>query len=91
VEAIARLSVRRGYLLGIGIISSKRVGINHKEYGVTSTGVVAFAEITMLEQGIDIRRDPFSVKFTGGPNGDVAGNAMRIMLERCPQCAACSG
>ncbi|MFA7404632.1 MAG: NAD-glutamate dehydrogenase domain-containing protein [Pelobacteraceae bacterium] len=85
VEAIARLSVRRGYLLGIGIISSKRVGINHKEYGVTSTGVVAFAEITMQEQGIDIRRDPFSVKFTGGPNGDVAGNAMRIMLERCPQ------
>jgi glutamate dehydrogenase len=85
VEAIARLSVQRGYLLGIGIISSKRVGINHKEYGVTSTGVVAFAEITMREQGIDIRRDPFSVKFTGGPNGDVAGNAMRILLERCPQ------
>ena len=85
VEAIARLSVQRGYMLGIGIISSKRVGINHKEYGVTSTGVVAFAEITMQEQGIDIRRDPFSVKFTGGPNGDVAGNAMRILLERCPQ------
>jgi glutamate dehydrogenase len=84
VEAIARLSVQRGYMLGIGIISSKRVGINHKEYGVTSTGVVAFAEITMREQGIDIRRDPFSVKFTGGPNGDVAGNALRIMLERCP-------
>jgi glutamate dehydrogenase len=85
VEAIARLSVQRGYMLGIGIISSKRVGINHKEYGVTSTGVVAFAEITMGEQGIDIRRDPFSVKFTGGPNGDVAGNAMRILLERSPQ------
>jgi glutamate dehydrogenase len=27
----------------------------------------------------------FSVKFTGGPNGDVAGNAMRIMLERYPK------
>jgi glutamate dehydrogenase len=25
------------------------------------------------------------VKFTGGPNGDVAGNAIRIMLERCPK------
>ncbi len=85
VEAIARLSVQRGYMLGIGIISSKRIGINHKEYGVTSTGVVAFVEITLREQGIDIRRDPFTVKFTGGPNGDVAGNAMRILLERCPQ------
>lgn len=85
IETIAWMSKRRGYMLGIGIMSSKRVGINHKEYGVTSTGVVAFAEITMAELGIDIRRDPFTVKFTGGPNGDVAGNALRIMLERCPK------
>ena len=85
VEEIARLSRRRGYILGIGIMSSKKVGINHKEYGVTSLGVVKFAEITMQELGIDIRNDPFTVKFTGGPNGDVAGNAMRIMLHRCPK------
>jgi glutamate dehydrogenase len=85
VELIARQSVRRGYLLGIGVISSKKVGINHKEYGVTSTGVVEFAEIAMEELGVDIRRDPFSGKFTGGPNGDVAGNAMRLLLERSPQ------
>jgi glutamate dehydrogenase len=85
VEAIAYLSRKRGYLLGIGLISSKRVGINHKEYGVTSTGVVKFAEITMAEQGIDIRKDRFTVKFTGGTNGDVAGNAMRIILDRCPE------
>jgi glutamate dehydrogenase len=85
VELIARQSVQRGYLLGIGLISSKRVGINHKEYGVTSTGVVKFAEITMAELGIDIHTAPFSVKFTGGPNGDVAGNAMRLLLARCPQ------
>ena len=85
VEEIARLSKRRGYLLGIGLISSKRVGINHKEYGVTSAGVMKFAEISMAELGIDIRRDPFAVKFTGGTNGDVAGNAMRILLERSPR------
>lgn len=85
IEEIARLSSRRGYILGIGVMSSKKVGINHKEYGVTSLGVVKFAEITMTEAGVDIRKDPFSVKFTGGPFGDVAGNAMRIMLERCAQ------
>jgi glutamate dehydrogenase len=84
IETIAELSVKRGYVLGIGIMSSKVVGINHKQYGVTSTGVVKFAEVAMREQGIDIRRDPFSVKFTGGPNGDVAGNALRLLLERCP-------
>ncbi|MHB1013219.1 MAG: NAD-glutamate dehydrogenase domain-containing protein, partial [Desulfobacteria bacterium] len=87
IETIAELSLRRGYLLGIGIMSSKRVGINHKEYGVTSAGVVKFAEIAMREMGVDIRTDPFSVKFTGGPNGDVAGNAMRILLDRCPKAA----
>ena len=85
IEAIAELSVRRGYVLGSGIMSSKKVGINHKQYGVTSLGVVTFAEIAMREQGIDIRRDPFSVKLTGGPNGDVAGNALRLLLERCPR------
>jgi glutamate dehydrogenase len=87
IENIARISKRRGYILGIGIMSSKEVGINHKEYGVTSAGVVKFAEITMEELGIDIYRDPFSVKFTGGTNGDVAGNAMRILLERSPNVA----
>jgi len=85
IEAIAALSKKRGYILGAGIISSKRFGINHKEYGVTSTGVVTFAGITMAEEAdIDIGRDSFSVKMTGGPNGDVAGNCLRIMLERCP-------
>ncbi len=87
VELVAAQSVRRGYLLGIGIMSSKRVGINHKEYGVTSAGVVKFAEITMGELGTDVLREQFSVKFTGGPNGDVAGNAMKLLLERCPHVA----
>ena len=54
-------------------MSSKRVGINHKEYGVTSTGVVKFAEIAMREMGVDIRTDPFSVKFTGGRTGTWPG------------------
>ncbi|MBE0617793.1 MAG: NAD-glutamate dehydrogenase, partial [Proteobacteria bacterium] len=85
IEWVAQASERRGYLLGKGIISSKQVGINHKQYGVTSTGVVAFADVTLGELGIDLRRDPFTVKFTGGPNGDVAGNALRILLERCPR------
>ncbi len=85
VELIAAQAVKRGYVLGKGIMSSKRIGINHKEYGVTSIGVVRFSEVTMKEKGIDMHTQPFSVKFTGGPNGDVAGNAMRLLLQRCPQ------
>lgn len=85
IEALADLSKSRGYLLGVGIISSKRFGINHKQYGVTSTGVMTFVEVVMKAQGIDIRHDPFSLKLTGGPGGDVAGNCLRLTLERCPQ------
>lgn len=85
VELVARQAQKRGYLLGSGIMSSKKVGINHKEFGVTSTGVVKFAEVTMAELGVNMHADPFTVKFTGGPNGDVAGNAMQMLLQRCPQ------
>ncbi len=85
IERMAKLAERRGYLLGKGIMSSKEIGINHKEYGVTSIGVIRFAEVTMQEMGIDMHNSPFSVKFTGGPNGDVAGNGMRLLLERCPE------
>ncbi len=85
IESIARISTIRGYILGPGVMSSKEFGINHKEYGVTSTGVITFAEITLQHLGIDVRKDPFSVKLTGGPAGDVAGNALRLLLERCPK------
>ncbi len=85
IELIAKQSVKRGYLLGPGVMSSKQVGINHKDYGVTSIGVIRFAEVTMKSLGIDMHKDEFSVKFTGGPNGDVAGNGMRLLMERCPK------
>lgn len=85
VELIAKQAVKRGYSLGQGVISSKQVGINHKDYGVTSIGVIRFAEVTMKALGIDMHKDSFSVKFTGGPNGDVAGNGMKLLLERCPK------
>lgn len=86
IESIAFLSRKRGYLLGNGIMSSKRIGINHKEYGVTSTGVVMFAATTLQQVlGKDVWRDPFTLTMTGGPNGDVAGNCLRILLEQCPR------
>ncbi len=85
IETIAKQGVKRGYILGQGIMSSKQVGINHKEYGVTSFGVMRFAEVTMNSIGINMHKDAFSVKFTGGPNGDVAGNCMRLLQERCPK------
>ncbi|MBR2373735.1 MAG: NAD-glutamate dehydrogenase, partial [Lentisphaeria bacterium] len=74
---------RAGYTLGSGIISGKpECGINHKEYGVTSFGVHEYFLRTMKELGIDPRNDDFSIKISGGPFGDVAGNMMKLLLRK---------
>jgi glutamate dehydrogenase len=85
IEYMAERAREREYILGSGIISSKKIGINHKEYGVTSLGVWRFTERALKELGIDARIDPFSVKLTGGTNGDVAGNEMSLLLTHCPK------
>ncbi len=85
IEYIAARAKERGYILGSGVISSKKVGINHKEYGVTSLGVLKFVQRALKELGIRHETDPFTVKITGGTNGDVAGNEMKLLLEHCPK------
>lgn len=85
IEYIAQRAKERGYILGGGIISSKKVGINHKEYGVTSLGVLKFVQRALKELGINCEKSPFTVKLTGGTNGDVAGNEMKLLFEHCPK------
>ncbi|MEE2786688.1 MAG: hypothetical protein VX589_05060 [Myxococcota bacterium] len=70
----------RGHPAPNAFMSSKPgAGINHKEFGVTSEGVVVFLEAALKARGFNPRTRPFTVKLTGGPDGDVAGNAIRIM------------
>lgn len=70
----------RGYPIPRAFISSKPdAGINHKVYGVTSEGVIVFADVALRSQGIDPTKQPFTVKITGGTDGDVAGNAIKIL------------
>jgi glutamate dehydrogenase len=72
---IADYSSFVGYKPGRSFISSKPgTGINHKEYGVTSFGVNTYMHQTLLFLGIDPEKDTFTVKISGGPDGDVAGN-----------------
>jgi len=84
IEWMAERAKERGYILGGGIISSKKIGINHKEYGVTSLGLLKFVERALKELGIDARSEQFTAKLTGGPNGDVAGNEIKLLLAHCP-------
>lgn len=80
INWIATQARRRGYRYANAFVSSKpRDGINHKRYGVTSEGINVFVEHTLQHLGIDFRSNAFSVAMTGGPDGDVAGNELKIL------------
>jgi len=80
INWIIQQAARRGYPIPAAFMSSKPLaGINHKEYGVTSEGVAVFLDVALQKNGINPYEEEFSVKITGGPDGDVAGNLMRIL------------
>jgi len=80
IDWIVERARRRGYATPTALMSSKPgAGINHKQYGVTSEGLTVFLEVALKAVGIDPRKQPFTVKITGGPDGDVAGNEIKIM------------
>lgn len=75
IQWIADYSKRVGYKPGSYFITGRVIGgINHKEYGVTSLGVNVYMEAVLKHLGIDPTKDRFTVKMSGGPDGDVAGN-----------------
>ncbi len=80
IDWIVARARRRGYALPSAFMSSKPgAGINHKVYGVTSEGVNVFLACSLRARGIEPTKQPFTVKITGGPDGDVAGNMMSIL------------
>lgn len=92
IEWVTQRAAYRGHPLPSAFMSSKPgAGINHKEFGITSEGVTVFLEESLRHLGIDPEHDPFTVKVTGGPDGDVAGNEIRILLTRYPRTAKIVG
>ena len=78
---VARARERRHPAPNSLMSSKPGAGINHKQYGVTSEGLNVFLEEGLRAVGIDPRRQPFTLKLTGGPDGDVAGNEIKIALR----------
>uniref|UniRef100_A0A6U5DND6 Glutamate/phenylalanine/leucine/valine/L-tryptophan dehydrogenase C-terminal domain-containing protein n=1 Tax=Corethron hystrix TaxID=216773 RepID=A0A6U5DND6_9STRA len=82
INWIVQRAAMRGYQTPPAFMSSKPLsGINHKEFGVTSEGVNVYLQVALQNSGIDPKKQPFSVKITGGPDGDVAGNLIKIMFR----------
>lgn len=82
IKWIPEQAARRGYQYANAFMSSKpKDGINHKEYGVTSEGVHVFVDNVLKFLGIHPKKQRFTVKMTGGPDGDVAGNELRILYR----------
>ena len=80
IEWLVARAHQRGYPVPDSFMSSKPgAGINHKQYGVTSEGVVLFLRAALAHVGLDPRKAPVRLTLTGGPDGDVAGNALRIL------------
>jgi glutamate dehydrogenase len=85
---IANYAVQNNYKPGRSFMSSKPgAGINHKEFGVTSFGVNVYLHQTLLFLGIDPEKKPFTVKISGGPDGDVAGNEILNLYKYYPKTA----
>ncbi len=88
IEWIANYSKKHHYKPGGAFISSKpKVGINHKEYGVTSLGINVYMHQVLEYMGIHPEKDIFTVKMSGGPDGDVAGNQLLNLYHFYPNTA----
>lgn len=80
INWIPEQAARRGYRYAAAFMSSKPgAGINHKEFGVTSEGLNVYVENMLNFLRIDPRQQKFTIKMTGGPDGDVAGNELKIL------------
>ena len=88
IQWIAGYSKLTGYKPGSSFISSKpTAGINHKEYGVTSLGVNVYMHEVLEYLGLNPHEDEFTVKISGGPDGDVAGNQILNLRKYYPKTA----
>ncbi len=89
-------ALHRGYKYAYAFMSSKPdFGINHKTYGVTSEGLNVYVDHVLKHLKLDSPDATFTVKMTGGPDGDVAGNELKILHnqhgEKCRVLAIADG
>jgi glutamate dehydrogenase len=88
IDWIAEMSEKVGYKPKKAFISSKpQLGINHKEFGITSNGLHTCLKVVMDHLHMQPKKNPFTVKISGGPDGDVAGNEILLLHKSFPHTA----
>lgn len=88
IDWIVSYAVKSGYGPGRAFMSSSpKAGINHKYYGVTSYGVNVYLEKALEFLKIDPKKESFTLKMSGGPDGDVAGNEICNLYRFYPKTA----
>ncbi len=79
IHWVARRAAIRGLPHHATLMSSKPgSGINHKEFGVTSEGIFRWVDTVLPLIGLT-PTSSYTVKMTGGPDGDVGGNLLKIL------------
>lgn len=88
IDWIAAYAKYYNYTPGESFITSKPTGgINHKEFGVTSLTVNTYMDEVLKYLGFNPKQDVFTIKISGGPDGDVAGNQIVNLYKHYPQTA----
>jgi len=88
IQWVADFSKGYDYKPGSSFISGKpKGGINHKAYGVTSQGVNVYMDEVLKYLDINPKTDRFTIKMSGGPDGDVAGNQIVNLQKFYPKTA----
>ncbi len=76
---VASRARERGLPHHATLMSSKPgAGINHKQFGVTSEGLFSWIRQVLPLVGI-AEGQPYTLKITGGPDGDLGGNLIKIL------------
>ena len=81
---VAERAAYRGLAHPLTFMSSKPgSGINHKAYGVTSEGIYTWVPLVLRHIGVG-EDATWTLKMTGGPDGDVGGNLIKILAREQP-------
>ncbi|WP_051258792.1 NAD-glutamate dehydrogenase [Chitinibacter tainanensis] len=71
-----QISQEYGFWLDDAFASGGSVGYDHKKMGITARGAWVSVERAFMEQGLDTRREAFTVVGIGDMSGDVFGNGL---------------